>query len=360
MNEIGSDFHIVNAEKNVEVNIFRYLKTFHTQFYDSGRSALKALLTHIPAKRVLLPGYICESVRDCFNTNEVFYYKINKEMKICWKDVLNKAKNNIDIVYLHFFNGYIDASYNFEELIELQKIYKFLIIEDTTHSLFTNKNIVGDYCVCSLRKWFPVPDGGVLYSAKNKLPLKCLEQNEWFSVRYKAMQLKTMYLTGKQIDKADFLAIFAEAEKALDEQENIYRLSNISKKLLEKIDVKKMINARCRNVEYLNDYFQKTHIKNVSMGQSGQVPLFYTLLVQNRDDIRRMLIDNKIYCPVHWPLYSEIENISSSIYINLHELSIPIDQRYSYGDMQYIADIFRKWEETNDSTYKLERKRKME
>lgn len=226
--------------------------------------------------------------------------------------------------------------------------------------MFTNKNTVGDYCVCSLRKWFPVPDGGVLYSAKNKLPLKCLEQNEWFSVRYKAMQLKTMYLTCKQIDKADFLAIFAESEKALDEQENIYRLSNISKKLLEKIDVKKMINARCRNAEYLNDYFRKTHIKNVSMGQNGQVPLFYTLLVQNRDDIRKMLIDNKIYCPVHWPLYSEIEKISSSTYINSHELSIPIDQRYSCNDMQHIVDISRKLEETNDRTYKLERKRKME
>ena len=70
--------------------------------------------------------------------------------------------------------------------------------------------------------------------------------------------------------------------------------------------------------------------------------------------------DNRIYCPVHWPLYSEIEKISSSTYINSHELSIPIDQRYSCNDMQYIVDTFQKREETNDSTYKLERKRKME
>lgn len=345
--EIGSDFHSMEIEKKVNENIFDYLDKINAVYYDSGRSALKALLTYIPSSRVLLPEYICESVRDCFATSEVCYYKIDKNLNICWGDLLDKSKDNINILYLHFFNGYIDPSYNFEELKKIQKKYKFTIIEDTTHSIFTNKNVLGDYCVCSLRKWFPVPDGGVLYSGKKILLSEYVEENKWAISKYKAMRLKSEYLNGKKIDKSTFLNAFSECENSLDKQNGIYRLSNISKELLEKIDVKNMIRIRCENAEYLNDYFSKTDMKNIAMGAINQVPLFYTLLIENRNDIRKWLIENKIYCPIHWPLFSEIENSLNSIYVNSRELSIPLDQRYSCSDMRYIVDVFRKWEEIN-------------
>lgn len=345
--EIGSDFHSMEIEKKVNVNIFEYLDEFNTAYYDSGRSALKSLLTYIPSNRVLLPEYICESVRECFDASDVRYYKIDKNLNICWEDLLDKSKDNINILYLHFFNGYIDSSYNFEELKKIQKKYKFMIVEDTTHSIFTNKNVLGDYCVCSLRKWFPVPDGGVLYSRKNMLSFEFVEENKWAISKYKAMQLKSEYLKGKKIDKSIFLNAFSKCENRLDKQSGIYRLSNISRKLLEKIDIKNMVRTRCENAKYLNNYFSKTNMKNVAMGSVDQVPLFYILLIENRNDIRKWLIDNKIYCPVHWPLFSEIENSLNSIYVNSHELSIPLDQRYSRRDMRYIVDVFRKWEEIN-------------
>lgn len=345
--EIGSDFHLMKIEKEVNENIFEYLDEYNAMYYDSGRSALRALLKYIPSNRILLPEYICESVRDCFDTSEVCYYKINKDMKICWDDLLKKSKNNINILYLHFFNGYIDTSYDFKELKRIQKKHKFIVIEDTTHSIFTNRNLIGDYCVCSLRKWFPIPDGGVLYSLKSIPGFKDIKENKWFLSKYKAMQLKTKYLNGQKIDKAYFLNDFSECENRLDEQMGFYRLSRISREILEKIDIKEMVNIRCKNAEYLYNYFSKTRVETVAMGSEGQVPLFYTLLIENRNNIRKWLIENKIYCPVHWPLFRDIETSSNSIYINSHELSIPLDQRYSCFDMKYIVDVFQKWEEIN-------------
>lgn len=338
--EIGSDFHAMEVTNDCKFNIFNYLDGYNTVFFDSGRSALRTLLTFIPAKKVLLPGYICESVRTCFTESEVSYYNIDKNLQICWDDLLEKAKEHIDIVYLHFFNGYLDTSYDFKALVKLQQKYKFIIVEDTTHSLLTNKNTVGNYCICSLRKWFPIPDGGVLYSRRTIPSEDYMERNEWCFEKQKAMELKSRYLSGEQIDKGEFLSRFTKCENDLDVQSEIYKLSDISEKILEKIDLEGVMDARRKNVRYLNEFLTESKIKRVALNGLGQVPLFYTILIKNRNKIRKWLIENRIYCPVHWPLYDEIEMISDSIYVNEHELSIPIDQRYTYSDMRYIANVF--------------------
>jgi hypothetical protein len=339
--EIGSDFHSMKAMHDCKLNIFEYLDGYNQKFFDSGRSALKMLLTFIPAKRVLLPGYICESVRDCFVKSEVSYYRIDKELRICWSDLLEKVKNNIDIVYLHFFNGYLDETYDFDELKKLKQTYGFMIVEDTTHSILTNKNVVGDYCICSLRKWFPIPDGGVLYSRQGLTDGECLQKNKWHIDKQKAMKLKNEYLEGEDIDKNKFLSMFIKSENALDDQSGICMISEISKEVLVGIDLENVITARRDNVEYLANSLIRTGIKRVALNGGNQVPLFYTVLVEERNVIRTWLIKNRIYCPVHWQLYDELETMPDAVYISAHELSIPIDQRYSHADMAYIVDVLQ-------------------
>lgn len=338
--EIGSDFHSMEITNDCKLNIFKYLDGYNTTYFDSGRSALRALLTIISVKRVLLPGYICESVRGCFEESEVLYYDIDTDLRICWDDLLEKAKKGVDVIYLHFFNGYIDNTYDFDKLKKLQMEYKFLIVEDTTHSFLTGRNIIGDYCICSLRKWFPIPDGGILYSRKTVPSEDDMEKNQWYFEKRKAMELKSRYLSGEQIDKDQFLSWFIKCENDLDMQSGIYRLSDISKEILEKIDLEEVMDARRKNAMYLNELLTESKIKKVTMSGLGQVPLFYTVFVEKRDDVRKWLIKNRIYCPVHWPLFDEIGVFPASVYINAHELSIPIDQRYAYDDMKYIADVF--------------------
>ena len=337
--EIGGDFSSYERRENKEKirNVFQYLNGFSTKYFDSGRSALKAFLANKQYRKVLLPGYICESVRDCFSKEcDIEYYRVDCNIKIDWQDLLKKCESGVDLVYLHFFNGYIDSEYDFDALLKLKQKFGFVILEDTTHSFFTSPCLVGDYCVCSLRKWFPIADGGVLYS-KNDIIVSDLPECEWADKKRAAMLEKKNYLQGVSGDKQSFLAVFSATERALDEQISIYQASQASLETLKCIDCDTLMECRKRNFSFLQKGINN---KAVACNGINQVPLFFTMIQEDRDELRRFFIEHDIYCPIHWPLYDELENLEDAVRIYKTELSIPIDQRYDEKDMEYICQKY--------------------
>ena len=88
-------------------------------------------------------------------------------MTIDIDDLKSKMDSQVTVVYLMHYFGSVQNNEVLKYLENTKKKRGYTIIEDTTHSIFTKKRTVGDYCVCSLRKWFPITDGGVLYTEKN-------------------------------------------------------------------------------------------------------------------------------------------------------------------------------------------------
>ena len=87
-------------------------------------------------------------------------------------------------------------------------------------------------------------------------------------------------------------------------------------------------------------------------------PMFVPVLVPDgkRNELRRHLINNEIYCPVHWPVseyhksadYMDVNHKLSdkteTIYAN--ELSLVCDQRYTEDDMNRMVDVIQEfWKE---------------
>ena len=72
-------------------------------------------------------------------------------------------------------------------------------------------------------------------------------------------------------------------------------------------------------------------------------PMFVPIFVPDgkRDELRRYLIRNEIYCPVHWPVseYHVLDEKTKEIYDN--ELSLVCDQRYNEKDMKRMIDTIR-------------------
>ena len=64
-------------------------------------------------------------------------------------------------------------------------------------------------------------------------------------------------------------------------------------------------------------------------------PIFVPILTTNREAIRKKLIENEIYCPIHWPKPND--KCESNLYEL--ELSLICDQRYNEADMQRIVDV---------------------
>ncbi len=343
--EIGSDFHISDSAiyKPNRDSVIEYLSEYNTRYFDSGRSALRAVLEFVPHDKVLLPAYICESVRACFPDSEVDYYAVDQNFNIVWSDLLSKAECGVDIVYIHYFNGKILPEYEFDKLIRLHDNYGFCIIEDTTHSFLSRKQTVGDFCICSLRKWFPISDGGVLYS-KNQLPALEYHNATWTEMKRSAMCSKALYLAGENINKDLFLEVFANAEDELDHQEEICLISNNSFEVLHRFDLKEIACLRKNNFATLSNLLTSLEMVVVDADGMDQVPLFCILKTDNRDSLRKFLIEHKVYCPMHWPLYDELKAMDSVRTLQEKELSIPIDQRYGQAQMEHIAKLILQWE----------------
>src|SRR5699024_2517774 len=167
MTEIGSYFEkflYSNKSINSELNWLPQEQSDYT-FTFSGRSAIELAIVDIlkshNIKRVYMPSYCCYSMLSPFikhNIDILFYDVTITPIGLNYEINLNE---NFD---LFFSMSYFGIEHTQDELIKLLREKKILIIEDITHRLLSKKNHSpdADYLIASLRKWFPIPSGGVL------------------------------------------------------------------------------------------------------------------------------------------------------------------------------------------------------
>lgn len=338
--EIGSDFSLENnIDKINGKSVLEYLGNYNTIYFDSGRSAIKYITSYLKDyKTMYLPNYLCESIIKSIDTRlKKKYYKVNNDFNLDIDYLKKLAPKNSIIFVINYFGKLQDKKV--KEIVNKLKEEDNIIIEDTTHSIFTNVNYLGDYCVCSLRKWIGIPDGGVVYSKKMLNNNIIFEENRDFvDIRLKYLSLKSKYLKGNIEDKDQYLYLLNKGEQILNNNSTIYGISKEALDMLSRIDINYIINKRENNYKYL--YEKLKSISEIKIGISCEniVPIGIPVFISNRDEIRKYLIDNKVYCAIHWPIPDEIENglYNKAIEISNSIITIPIDQRYDYDDMDRI------------------------
>lgn len=323
--EIGSEFDLNFNDLQITKNsIFNYLKDYNSCFFDSGRSAIKSI--KIRKGKVLLPNYICDSVIDCFDNRNIIFYNVDENFNIDINDLISKLNNVKTLFIMHYF-GCIQDRKILNRIKKICDEKDILIIEDTTHGILSNKATIGDYMVCSLRKWFPIARGGVVYS-KNELKLKGKYRKDTDNTKLYGMVLKNMYLNGCIESKELFLDIFKKYENSIDTKKEILYMSDLSKYILSCINIKEIKDKRTNNYFYLKD---KLKIQPVNVIKDKECPFVYLIRSEKRNELRKHLIENSIYCAVHWP------NCSNN------ELSLTIDNRYSEKEMKYLVKTVNKF-----------------
>ena len=353
--ELGSEFELeISSLSQKEDNLLQYLSSYNSIYMDSGRSATAVLNKVLKQGTILLPLYICESVINVYKEwFTIRFYKINKDFSVDIKDFEKKLKEGAAIVYIMHYFGQLQDKDFLEYLLKKRAECGFVIIEDTTHSVFTKARTVGDYCVCSLRKWFPIMDGGILYSEK---PLSAIvgqgipHKNP--SEKLNAMILKHLHIEGKLDCNRLYRKIFMDEEDKLDSQKEVYYMSDLSKCLLSYFSVSELMEKRKRNYQELDNIMKGIGVKGALEGEEF-VPLCYPMYIENRDEFRKYLIDRQVYCAVHWPL----ENLESeqngtdlkwddtAIQMSRNIISLPIDQRYDKKHMQYLGSLIKDYVE---------------
>lgn len=191
----------------------------------SGRDALRlvaSFLKNAGTDEVLLPCYCCECMEWPFLDEglDVHYYRVLEEFRIDLDDVdaMAAKRGRVALLYMHYF-GLPSASD--VELEEIKKKHSLTIVKDATHDWldydFEDKSDLDDYTVLSLRKWAGLPEGGIAFSAKHRLPVVPVVSKDFESRRESAMDLKREYLYGMDARlKPQYLSELRECNELLD------------------------------------------------------------------------------------------------------------------------------------------------
>lgn len=342
--ELGSEFNLsLNDLKKSDNNIFSYFCDYNVQWMDYGRSAIR----HIPLptdKMILLPEFLCESVILCFHKEQVKFYNIDRTFNIDEEDLFKKWDNSVGIVYICHYFGYLQNPKVLQKIRNYADERGCIVIEDTTQSLFSDHVTCGDYMVASIRKWMPIPQGGMLYTNRGEMPsLLDIPVND-DNFRTYGMILKDLFLKKKYDTNAMYREIFCRCEEKIDLSIDIKQVSQFTKFLIECVDINLLKEKRRQNYFRLQKELKKIELFPIRELAENECPFVYPMRVNNRDKFRRYLMDNRIYCAVHWPF----DNIHSKARVNARYnaetlLSLPIDQRYDFTEIDYMIDVIKRY-----------------
>lgn len=343
--EIGSEFSYKKNNYGQGIPLLEGVKDYIYTF--SGRTAIETVLENEQQiKKVMLPSYCCDSMIEPFRRKgiEIYFYNVNyKEKKL---QINIEAEENVDAILWCNYFGFNLKMPDFTKFIEKNVI----IIEDITHCFYSKNNRYNElshYIVASIRKWEPVLCGGYCASVKSELKYKPSKfpTKEFLEEKKKAMLLKKEYLEGNiKVNKGEFLEKFLKSNIWLSENYFGLTIDNESISILEHVDAEKNIIQRCNNAKELYKGLKECKfITPMFKEEDIDCPLFVPVLVdkKNRDYVRKKLIENKIYCPIHWP------KPNASCKSNLYdiELSLICDHRYNEFDMKRIIEVLKKCEE---------------
>lgn len=300
-------------------------------------------------RQILMPDYICDDLVRAVKSAgfEVEYYNIAEDLSPDKNNLMEKTTDKIlAIIVVHYF-GFFNAIDGIVDYCRQKGIY---VIEDCAHVLFDNLDSVnrifgGDAAIFSLKKYFPIPDGGLLL-AKN------IEPDATSMERYKIKYAVLIKYFLKYILSRTIISPVRKygAENYIDESfEGIKRISSFSETILEDyIDIDFIKNKRRSNFSYYVDTLKKIDIGSkvdIIYSDLKEFEAPYMFPIRLKKDNRLLisqLRENGIPA-ISWPsLPAGIKNSSQHIAANnLYErvVLLPLHQDV---DSRHINHIIHK------------------
>lgn len=326
---------------------------WNIDFFNTGRSAIEAILKALEIEKIWLPSFICNSVIDAVKRSgcEICYYPVNTHLEV---DINFFAQNGIDSGDVFYVMEYFGLTISEEVLSFIEDIHHkgVIVFEDITMSLLSSNPesfAFGDYVLGSIRKWIPIPDGAFLAS-KHNLPEMPKENAAYdYTLYYFVAQImKWHYLKNPDVyDKNVFLEFSNKGIQSLFSDYRIRRMSDIALSLMQNEENwEKHVTRRRSNYEKLYELLKQIpQIRLLNKCEEGMIPMGMFILTENRDGLLNHLIESDIYCNVHWRQNEATELFDGSAYLARHCITIPCDYRYDNEAMLFIYENVKNfWE----------------
>lgn len=339
MIEFGSDFHYINYSGQSSTHLTEL--SHDTTLLADGRQCIVVLIRQYGWTRIWIPDYYCYEVIDTIKEQtgiEVAYYEDNPlhEGNIC---KLPYAQGD-GLLRINFYGlrGW-----------RSNKGITCPVIEDHTHDPRGEwaLNSDADWCISSIRKTLPLPEGGMMWSPKgHRLADKVdiLEENEQMAaIRWNAMEMKAAYLKGYSVSKEDFRSLFAKTERWFDCAEPALIDSRSRDMVSNKLDINLWQDVRRRNWLLLNSLVNRVGCSVLEPQDENCTPFSFVLVFDDgkrRDSVRMHLIAAGVYPAILWEI-PDSASAQSRDFSN-RMLSIHCDGRYNEKDIRQLAAILNK------------------
>ena len=261
-------------------------KLFGALSLRSGRDALKAVAREYEPCVALLPALACDSMVRPFEQygHNVKYYRLNPDYSIDLNG-LKVGDERVLFLYMDYFGLPATSDLTLENLRTTGNV---VFIEDRTHNLIWEResSFQPDYVVASLRKWLPIPDGGLLWGEVSK-PLSA--DASFSTARLKAQCMRHEFLnSGDERIKTEFRRIFSTVSDVMEHDEPT-AMSAYSHALAKNTDWDILRVARKRNAEALISELKTSPFVSFIQRASGFSDLYVAFTTPNRDEVQRRL-----------------------------------------------------------------------
>lgn len=285
-----------------------------------GRNALAYIIRAKEIKRIRIPKFLCDSVKEvCKKENVVIsYYSVNLEFL---PEEMELSEG--EWLYLVNYYGQLD-----NKKIEYYRTKYKRVIVDNVQAYF-QMPVEGIDTIYTCRKFFGVSDGAFLYT--DKYIKRELDVDESYS--------RMEFLHGRfERSASEFYEKYVRNNE-LFANEDVKRMSRLTENLLHALDYKSIKGKRTKNFEVLHEEF-----RNIN-GLKLEIPdgaFMYPLYYKKGALIRKELQIRKIYIPVLWPeVFSVCEESEPEYSMARDIVPLPVDQRYDENDMQYIIQTIK-------------------
>lgn len=299
---------------------------------NAGRYALEYILKVRKYNKVYIPYYICDSILQPFENQNVKYefYHINNQLEPP-RDL--HANDDEAILWINYFGlkNRHAASFCYT--------YRNTILDQAQAFYSEHGNIYGNTDIqCdtfySCRKFFGVPDGAYLYISRH------LDENIPKDESFERMTFLTKRIDHSPQEQHSYIE---PNEKSLGHI-GMRFMSKLTETIMRNIDYTRKANQRISNFHKLDAFLRPTNLFHGDMDYAT-VPMVYPYLVEYGEDLRQYLMDHNVLCTRYWPYVMEWcqpDDFEYQLAKNL--VCLPIDQRYGEEDMRYIISTIRKWE----------------
>lgn len=304
-------------------------KHYHqnAKLYQSARAAFRALLQAGRPTRVFIPKYICDAIISPLHEEKIDYewYDIDDSLDVPDSVVLRDGEWLLYVNYFGVCQAQVDRL--FERYPPKQIVFDF------SQAFFDQSKSDALATIYSPRKFFGVPDGGLLLSSIDVSRPQIQDTKSQSRITHLLKRMSEKPEEGYP----DYLL----AEESLEDSTPML-MSGLTDSLLRTIDYQSIQKRRMRNFIYLHSRLKSKNalvINEVNLC----APLSYPFLTTNKR-LRDFLLENRVFIPKFWrDAYKRVSPAWSEKMIN-GLLPLPTDQRYGQEEMERMISLITECE----------------